>query len=136
MNQDRLNEGLKEAVKGFEIEGTFVECKPCGNGHINDTYMLTVEKEGKQQRYSLQHMNRQVFKNPVSLMQNILKVTDYLKEEITKRGGQPQRETLDFVRSKDGKLYFIDSFGEYWRAYHFIEGAYAPQENCSASGLL
>ena len=131
MKQDRLNEGLKEAVKGFEIEGTFVECKPCGNGHINDTYMLTVEKEGKQQRYSLQHMNRQVFKNPVSLMQNILKVTDYLKEEITKQGGQPQRETLDFVRSKDGKPYFIDSFGEYWRAYHFIEGAYAPQENCS-----
>lgn len=32
--QDRLNEGLKEAVKGFEIEGTFLECKPCGNGHI------------------------------------------------------------------------------------------------------
>ena len=50
------------------------------------------------------------------------------KEQIKKQGGDPQRETLDFVRAKTGEPYFIDSFGEYWRAYHYVEDAYALEE--------
>jgi hypothetical protein len=61
-------------------------------------------------------------------MNNILHVTDYLKEQIRAQGGDPQRETLDFVCAKSGEPYFIDSFGEYWRAYHFVEDAYALEE--------
>lgn len=93
------------------------------NTYINDTYMMSFEKDGVIHRYSLQHMNRSVFKDPVTLMNNILQVTDYLKEQIKKQGGDPQRETLDFVRAKTGEPYFIDSFGEYWRAYHYVEDA-------------
>ena len=54
--------------------------------------------------------------------------TPYDKEQIKKQGGDPQRETLDFVRAKTGEPYFIDSFGEYWRAYHYVEDAYALEE--------
>lgn len=61
-------------------------------------------------------------------MNNILHVTAYLKEQIKAQGGDPQRETLDFVCAKNGESYFVDSFGEYWRAYHFIEDAYALDE--------
>ena len=128
MNQEKLQSGRKEAIEGFAVDGTFRECTSCGNGHINDTYMMSFEKDGVIHRYSLQHMNRSVFKDPVTLMNNILQVTDYLKEQIKKQGGDPQRETLDFVRAKTGEPYFIDSFGEYWRAYHYVEDAYALEE--------
>ena len=113
MSQDTLNAGREEAVCGFAIEGTFVECKPCGNGHINDTYIMTFQQGGVENRYSLQHMNRGVFTDPASLMNNILHVTEYLKDQIREQGGDPQRETLDFVRAKTGEPYFIDSYGEY-----------------------
>lgn len=128
MNQKELNAGRQEALEGFDIPGRFVECVPCGNGHINDTYMVTFEEENGLCRYSLQHMNRSVFKDPVSLMNNILHVTAYLKEQIRSQGGDPQRETLDFVCTKTGEPYFVDSYGEYWRAYHFVEDAYALEE--------
>ena len=87
MNQESLNAGRQEAINAFAIPGTFVECEPCGNGHINDTYMVTFEDEKGMSRYSLQHMNRSVFKDPVSLMNNILHVTEYLKERIKDQGG-------------------------------------------------
>ena len=128
VNQKELNAGRQEALEGFDIPGRFVECVPCGNGHINDTYMVTFEEENGLCRYSLQHMNRSVFKDPVSLMNNILHVTAYLKEQIRSQGGDPQRETLDFVCTKTGEPYFVDSYGEYWRAYHFVEDAYALDE--------
>ena len=128
VNQKELNAGRQEALEGFDIPGRFVECVPCGNGHINDTYMVTFEEENGLCRYSLQHMNRSVFKDPVSLMNNILHVTAYLKEQIRSQGGDPQRETLDFVCTKTGEPYFVDSYGEYWRAYHFVENAYALEE--------
>ena len=128
VNQKELNAGRQEALEGFDIPGRFVECVPCGNGHINDTYMVTFEEEDGLCRYSLQHMNRSVFKDPVSLMNNILHVTAYLKEQIRSQGGDPQRETLDFVCTKTGEPYFVDSYGEYWRAYHFVEDAYALEE--------
>lgn len=128
VNQKELNAGRQEALEGFDIPGRFVECVPCGNGHINDTYMVTFEEENGLCRYSLQHMNRSVFKDPVSLMNNILHVTAYLKEQIRSQGGDPQRETLDFVCTKTGEPYFMDSYGEYWRAYHFVEDAYALEE--------
>ena len=128
MNRENLQTGRQEAIRGFDIDGTFLECTPCGNGHINDTFMMSFDRDGETHRYSLQHMNRSVFRDPVSLMNNILHVTDYLKEQIMAQGGDPQRETLDFVCAKSGEPYFIDSFGEYWRAYHFVEDAYALEE--------
>ena len=128
MNRENLQTGRQEAIRGFDIDGTFLECTPCGNGHINDTFMMSFDRDGETHRYSLQHMNRSVFRDPVSLMNNILHVTDYLKEQIKAQGGDPQRETLDFVCAKSGEPYFIDSFGEYWRAYHFVEDAYALEE--------
>ena len=128
MNRDTLHMGMQEAAEGFAVEGELVECKLWGNGHINDTYIMTLRQGGIERRYSLQHMNRTVFTDPVSLMDNILHVTEYLKDQIREQGGDPHRETLDFVRAKTGEPYFVDSLGEYWRAYHFIEDAYALEE--------
>ena len=85
MNQENLQTGRQEAIQGFDIEGIFLECTPCGNGHINDTFMMSFDRNGETHRYSLQHMNRSVFKDPVSLMNNILHVTAYLKSRLRHR---------------------------------------------------
>lgn len=119
----KLTEELKEVIGQFELEGELLECIPYGSGHINDTYRLTYETGDGQTRYILQRMNKSIFKNPQELMENISGVTGWLREKIQKAGGDPQRETLNLVKDKAGNPYYVDSQGEYWRVYLFIEGA-------------
>ena len=71
----------------------------------------------------LQRMNREVFTKPVELMENIMGVTSHLRRKIIAQGGDPERETLNVIPSRDQKPYYRDSAGEYWRAYRFITDA-------------
>lgn len=117
--------GLSQACYGFAIEGTYKDCVPYGNGHINDTYLLTYQQDDTDVPYILQHMNKTIFTDPEALMENIIGVTSFLKKKIAAAGGNPRRETLNFVFTSNGNPYFIDGFGEYWRAYHYIDQVYA-----------
>ncbi|MEI3492525.1 MAG: aminoglycoside phosphotransferase family protein [Blautia sp.] len=110
-------------MDGFKLHGELKECIRYGSGHINDTYRLTYETSQGTKRYILQRMSRNIFKKPVELMENISGVTSWLRKKIIENGGDPERETLTLVKSQTGLLYFVDSDGEYWRVYLFIEGA-------------
>ena len=118
------DKGKKEALENFCFSGKLISEGTYGSGHINDTYLLVFEEPGQgTNKKILQHMNRQIFTRPVELMENIMNVTTYLRKRIIEKGGDPDRETLNLVPALDGKAYFIDSEGEYWRAYQFITGA-------------
>lgn len=56
-------------------------------------------------------------------MKNITGVTSFLRREIEKEGGDPLRETLNLVPAKNGRDYYVDSDGQYWRSYLFIGNA-------------
>jgi hypothetical protein len=112
-----------EVISQFSFPGTLTECIVFGSGHINDTYRLTFETEDGTKHFILQRMNRKVFLKPVELMENIRGVTAWLRRKIEEAGGDPERETLNVVETSDGQPYYVDSEGEYWRCYHFIEHA-------------
>ena len=114
---------VHEAIDGFKLPGELKECIRYGSGHINDTYRLTYETPKGTKRYILQRMSKSIFKKPVELMENVSGVTAWLRKKIIENGGDPERETLTLVKSNDGLPYFVDSTGEYWRVYLFIEGA-------------
>lgn len=115
---------INEAIDNFQLDGSVLEVKPFGNGHINDTFLLTVEKkDGSIKRIILQRMNHDVFKKPVELMENILNVTSYLCEKIIAAGGDSERETLNVIPDRKNLPYYEDSNGNYWRCYKFIEDA-------------
>ena len=117
-------EQLQEVIDNFKYKGTLTDKRPYGSGHINDTYLLTFEDEaGGEMRIILQRMNKTVFPKPVELMENIMNVTSYLRKRIVERGGDPLRETLNVIPGPDGKAYYVDSEGEYWRSYIFITDA-------------
>lgn len=118
-----LSSRVEEAVNGFKLLGELKECIRYGSGHINDTYRLTCETPQGTKRYILQRMSRNIFKKPVELMENVCGVTEWLRKKIIENGGNPERETLTLVKSHDGLPYFVDSAGEYWRVYLFIEDA-------------
>ena len=118
-----ISNTVREAIDGFKLHGELKECIRYGSGHINDTYRLTYETSQGTKRYILQRMSRNIFKKPVELMENISGVTSWLRKKIIENGGDPERETLTLVKSQTGLPYFVDSDGEYWRVYLFIEGA-------------
>lgn len=113
----------KEVIENFQFEGEYTEGIPYGSGHINDTFRVTFQHKGETKRYILQRMNNRIFLNPEELMENVVGVTSWLRKKIVENGGEPERETLNLVPAKDGKAFYKDSEGEYWRVYLFIEGA-------------
>lgn len=77
-----------------------------GEGHINNTYLVTVN--GKTvTRYILQRINTDIFTDPKSLMENICGVTSYLRDLISKRGGDVSRETMSIVPTKPAVLIIL-----------------------------
>lgn len=119
-----MNSIQKEVISKFDFPGEVVECTPYGSGHINDTYRLTVHTPGGQEkRFILQRMNKSIFTKPVELMENIGGVTSWLRKKIQENGGDVERETLNIVNDREGNPYYVDSEGEYWRVYLFIENA-------------
>lgn len=114
----------EEAIAHFQYEGVLASEGPYGSGHINDTFLLTFDVEGEGKRnVILQRMNNEVFSDPVGLMENIVGVTSYLRKKIIDDGGDPDRETLNVIPTVDGKDYYVDGAGDYWRSYKFITDA-------------
>lgn len=109
---------LEEAAGAFATLGEMVSCERYGSGHINDTFKLVCGRP-----YILQRMNDDIFKDPVSLMHNIEGVTTFLRQEVIRNNGDPDRETLNLIKTREGRTFYVDSEGNYWRMYLFIEGA-------------
>ena len=113
-----------EVIAHFKYEGILIDERPYGSGHINDTVCLTCDLgSGKHRRYILQRMNDDIFKKPRELMENIMNVTSFLRNKIIRNGGDPDRETLNVIRTVDGENYLVDEDGDFWRMYIFIEDA-------------
>ena len=98
--------------------GLDLPAAPFGNGHINTTF-----KVGDPPRYILQKINTAVFTDPDGLMENVVAVTAYLRGEIAKAGGDPERETLTYLPATDGRYVVRDGEGNCWRLYRFIGDA-------------
>ncbi len=114
-------EFAKSIIEQFDLQGELVAIAPFGEGHINSTFSISMQVADKEaRRYMLQSINTYIFKNPKELMQNILSVTEYLKQKIELRGGDSMRETLTVVKTKNGELFYQIGDNCY-RIYHFIE---------------
>lgn len=124
MDQVIIQQMADQAIEHFDLPGTMIDRYTYGSGHINDTYLLLMEqKDGHIIKYILQRMNHDIFKSPEQLMENILGVTSHLRKKIIENGGDPERETLNVVRTHEGMPYHKDEQGLYWRVYTFIDGA-------------
>lgn len=122
MNSNRMNEVIAAFPIENEINGRLVEQIPYGNGHINDTFRLCCRTpDQKEKCFILQRINHDIFKNPVQLMENVVHVTEYLRRIIISQGGDPDRETLNVVKTREGANCYQDGDDNYWRVFPFIE---------------
>ena len=123
---------LCAAASAFDFGGPMV-CDPhhYGEGHINDTFVVWRADHTK--RFILQRINTDTFTDPAGLMENICGVTRHLREKIQAEGGDPGRECLNVIPTLSGAAYYIDSEGNAWRAYDFVENTVCLQQvGCEA----
>lgn len=110
---------VQEIAKNFKFEGELLNFKPFGSGHINDTFKL----EYPEHEYVLQRINTDIFTKPRELMENVEKVTKFLRDKIAKEGGDPSRETLTVINTIDDSNIYIDETEGAWRAYEFVKNS-------------
>lgn len=113
---------LEDALYAFGFGPQCSYVKPFGEGHINETYAVYMPMEDGTEKplYVLQRININVFKEPGQVMENIFGVTEFLRDVIRKEGGDPDRETLAYIKTKSGDTYFEDDKGQPWRCAIFI----------------
>ena len=113
---------LEDALYAFGFGNQCSYVRPFGAGHINETYAVFMPNEDGEDElaYVLQRVNTYVFKNPKEVMENIFGVTEFLRGSIRADGGDPDRETLSYIKTRSGENYFEDTEGLPWRCYNFI----------------
>ena len=95
-----------------------------GRGHINDTFFIELDRDGRRERLVLQRLNGSVFPDPPAVMGNIERVLDHLHRKLA--GVPPAaraRRVLTLLRAADGAAWVRDAGGAVWRAVLFIDRA-------------
>lgn len=115
---------VRSVVSQFQIYGDFLEARPFGTGHINDTYRISINHGGHVICYIVQRINHNIFKNPAGVMSNIFRVTGHIRKKLSAQGVEyASRRVLTFVPTKDNKEVYQDADGNFWRAYIFVSRA-------------
>ena len=117
-----LRHDIQSLSRNFQIFADFQSAEAYGAGHINDTYAATYRQGGATIRYIHQRINRNIFKDAAGLMENVQRVTEHLRAKLSDRPDVTRR-ALTLVPARDGRMFHVDSQGEYWRTYVFIEDA-------------
>ena len=108
---------LDRICAAFDCPGDWVSSCPIPSGHINDTYCSEFDDDGRRVKYVNQRINHLVFREPERLMENIERVTGFARAQIAAAGGDPDRESLTIVPTRDGRSFHRTPEGNYWRMY-------------------
>ena len=119
---------MDEVLEAFDFRAPVVGAVRFGAGHINDTFVVHTQPDGGPcRRFILQRISPAAFKRPDQLMENVVRITEYLGREIEKRGGDRSREALAVLRTRRGETYYTDRDGGPWRVSPFVEGTVCHQ---------
>lgn len=107
---------LQKVLEQFKIDNDISKITEMKSGHINTTYLVdTVDSEGNIKSFVVQKVNTYVFKDPVAVMENIDKVTGFI------RNNNPHG-SLHYHHTVDGKNYIMNN-DCFWRLYTYREGS-------------
>ena len=110
---------MNQILNAFKLDAPVASCERYGCGHVNETY-LVVSESGR--RYILQKISTRAFHDVPALMQNIISVTQFLKEKT-----DDPRGVLTLVPTTDDQFFLTHEDGSYWRLYDFVEDAVCLQ---------
>ena len=109
-----LHDKLLEVSRLFRIEYEYLGYETIQMGNVNRTYKVNfMLPEGKPKSFLVQNVNTYAFRNPVGLMDNIDKVTEFI------RAKKPGQLALHFHHTADRKTYVADG-KNFWRMTNYV----------------
>lgn len=118
--------GFQEIASQFGIDAPIIAEEEICSGNINRTYLITVrDDQGTEKQYIFQRVNSFVFKQPKTVMSNILKVTEHIKRKMTEKDGSYDRRVLSFLTTAEGKPYYYTNSRNFYRVYEYVANASA-----------
>ena len=118
---------LRAVAEAFALPGEIRSIAPLGNGNVNDTFLV----EAGGQRYVLQRLNTQVFRQPELVMQNLQVLDRHVQQRLLARQDPSaallagRRWVLPQVvctRDADQAWHCCQS-GGFWRTLTFVDDA-------------
>lgn len=110
-----------EICSKFKIKA--VATKVIKKGIINNSWEVT-DYNGEE--YIVQEINSNIFKDIDSLMNNIVRVTNHIKQKLVERDGDTSREVLNIIPYENKNYFSCEDENKkvhYYRAYKFIKNA-------------
>lgn len=109
-----MDKKIQQICSQFQIQGTYLGYETIHVGNVNQTYKVDyAQPDGAVSSYLLQNVNTYAFTDPVGLMDNISKVTGYIRSHY------PDRQCLHFYQTAAKTTYVIDG-SDFWRLTDFI----------------
>ncbi len=112
---------IREVCKRFNLAGEYRYYKVLNSGHINTTYRVFFFRDETLKDYILQRVNTYVFQDPVSVMENISSVTEYIRAKIKQKQATAKRNVLHYSKTEEGDYYTLLEDGSFWRCYRYID---------------
>lgn len=105
----------------FKSQREIARVREYGSGNVNDTFLVVMDS-GEDEPFILQRINTRVFRRPELVMRNMRIVTEHVHERLRRAPAGEGRhwEIPRVLPADDGRDYWIDSGGEFWRAISFI----------------
>lgn len=117
---------INKILDNYNIKGKLINIKEDNTGNINKTYIITFINNDIEYKYLVQQINTNVFNDPYILMENILEVTNYLKEQMILNNDN-NHKVLEIIKTKDNNpmCYIYDDKGikRYYRIYKYIDNS-------------
>ena len=117
MNPDVARK-LLQVGEAFRIPGPFFSYEEIKVGNVNHTYKVNYIRDdgtgmAKIKSYLVQRVNTYAFQHPIELMQNIDRVTEYIRQK------HPNSLCLHFHHTENGTNYLMDEDG-FWRLSNYV----------------
>ncbi len=109
----------------FEVPGQVVTVLIIDTGNVNDTYRVIKRTTYSEVQFVLQKISRAVFPEPALVMANMKAITDYAHERLEEQASKSNRiwQLPRVIPTLDGRDYYRDEKGGYWRALSMIASA-------------
>ena len=119
---------IKQLLGAFALETAIADWKPFGHGHINDTFLLRIVNP-QANDYILQRKNHLIFKDIAGMMNNIVLVTNHIRQKLAAKGEtDTDRKVMTYLPANDGNYFFKDEEGNFWTISIFIRDSHGIEE--------
>ena len=99
---------IAAVARAFDVSGEFESAARYGSGHIHDTYSVKFNEGGRGGAHIiLQHINTKIFRDPVSVMENIRRVTTHISARLD-GVADADRRVLQLVLTRTGRAWYVD----------------------------